>query len=519
MRNSTSSKKWLTPRIGWRLLVGLLAVAGTLQVQSLLADVTVIEKQENGRLLVVYQMSVSPAAESRPAFKYRLTIPPHRTIPGNAATHYLRSFGEGSLAYPTKAAEEKFGLEFYDWAGLETPLRQVPLEKLKEACQLFDGYVGSHIVRASQCRFCDWGLAEEELDGVEALGFLLPSVQNTRQISRVLVLRTRHAIAEGRFDDAIAEMRMNYQLGQNVANIKFLVCSLVGVAEVGMANGCMIDLISAKGSPNMYWALAELPRPIIDIRDSIRLEMSIGERLIPAFADVESATHSDPEWSRLYAEAFSQFWRMPLVLIGSGLDHELAKHPEFLPPKLLAESTALGLALLEYPKAKRTLIEAGMDRQRAEQMPVGQLMLIASKNAYRQLANDLEKVAYVPFSKAGEFSRRSEAQLARWESSLNPGRLLAATLLPAMQQCRAAQMRVTRELNALQAIEAIRAHLAEHKRLPGTLAELRLPAPNNPSTDKTFVYRLEGDTAILDLPTSDGHPSVAVRFEITVADD
>ena len=42
-----------------------------------------------------------------------------------------------------------------------------------------------------------------------------------------------------------------------------------------------------------------------------------------------------------------------------------------------------------------------------------------------------------------------------------------------------------------------------------------VPIPNNPATEKPFIYRLENDTAVLDLPKSDGF-SYARRYEITL---
>ena len=204
----------------------------------------------------IYRMKISPAAEPSPVFKHRFCVPPRKTIPANAATMYLRSFGEGSLRRPIDAAYEEYGDAFYDWQSIE----EVPLEALlntpaKKVSQTFDEYINSHITRATYSRYCDWGLAEEDLTGLETIGFLLPSVQGTRSISRVLALQTRVAIAEKRYDRAAELIRMNYQLGRNVGKMRFLVSSLVAIAEVGITNGTMIDMIAAPDSPNMYYAL------------------------------------------------------------------------------------------------------------------------------------------------------------------------------------------------------------------------------------------------------------------------
>jgi len=54
--------------------------------------------------------------------------------------------------------------------------------------------------------------------------------------------------------------------------------------------------------------------------------------------------------------------------------------------------------------------------------------------------------------------------------------------------------------------------------LPTTLAEITVaPVPKNPVTERDFAYRLEGETAILELPLSDGIAGHAQRYEITLA--
>ena len=171
-------------------------------------------------------MKITPAAEPSPIFKYRFCVPPRETIAANAATSYLRSFGEGALSRPLDKAIEEYGHDdMGEWWNLNDG---VPIEGLletpaKKVSQTFDGYIKGYIERATRCRYCDWGLAEEDLSGPEVIEFLLPSVQQTRSISRVLALQTRIAIAEKRFDRAAELMRMNYQLGRSVGKMKFLV--------------------------------------------------------------------------------------------------------------------------------------------------------------------------------------------------------------------------------------------------------------------------------------------------------
>ncbi len=66
-------------------------------------------------------------------------------------------------------------------------------------------------------------------------------------------------------------------------------------------------------------------------------------------------------------------------------------------------------------------------------------------------------------------------------------------------------------------IEALRMHAAATGSLPNSLDEIKsVPVPNNPVTGKPYVYRMEGETAVLDMPFSDGMTGMAQRFEIQI---
>jgi hypothetical protein len=80
-------------------------------------------------------------------------------------------------------------------------------------------------------------------------------------------------------------------------------------------------------------------------------------------------------------------------------------------------------------------------------------------------------------------------------------------------------MRLDREVASLRVIEALRMYAASHDgRLPARLEDIdQIPVPDNPATGKPFAYRLEGATAILELPPSDRVNSGNCRYEIEIA--
>jgi hypothetical protein len=321
-----------------------------------------------------------------------------------------------------------------------------------------------------------------------------------------MALRARLAIAEHRYDDALDELRINYKLARDIAAEPLLINALVGVAEAQTGHRAVIELIGAADSPNLYWALGELPQPFVDMRAATRFEMSGSFRVFPFMINAETTEHSPEEWARLLAAALTDVG--PLIESGPNFN------------EFGARAAVTGLSAVTYPPAKQRLIAAGFDAQRVERMPVGQVIAIDAAREYRRLADEAEKWWYVPYREARQHSADADKQLTsgnKFEGGY--GRFLASMLLPALSNARSSQMRLEWQTGGLQTVEAIRMHAAATGKLPTTLEEIKIvPLPENPATGEPYRYRLDGKTGTLELPASDGFPNAAWRFEITLAE-
>jgi hypothetical protein len=179
---------------------------------------------------------------------------------------------------------------------------------------------------------------------------------------------------------------------------------------------------------------------------------------------------------------------------------------------------ATGLALITYSTAKERLIASGMNRDAVEQMPVAKVIAIDSSRGYQRLADEFEKWWYTPLPVALEREKAATRMLGPGKFDRSYGEILASLLLPALSAARNAQVRLDWQLNALQTIEAIRMHAAETGELPKSLDEIKVvPVPMSPLSGKPYDYRLEGDTAVLELPANKLIQNFAWRFEIKLA--
>jgi hypothetical protein len=456
----------------------------------------------------IIRMTVTPADEPTPAFKYRLTYRPHELKPGNSVAHYMRSFPEGGVQRTWQTVREKYGESVDEWYAGSTPLSQLPIDDFKNAARSFDGLVENHMQNAARARDTDWGVNFEDIKGTEIITFLLPEIQSMREIERAMSLQTRLAILEGRYDDAIDLMRMSYRLGRDVGQQPILVSNLVGIAICSITNMDVVDLIAAPNSPNMYWALTELPRPQVSLRDSLRLELAIGPRMFEFLDSPETKNLTHDEWNAL--------WKRSARLT------QMVHSTNFADDSLAAEFQPLLFGLLGYAHARDRLFVWGYSTDEIDAMAVGQVLSIYSARAYQTFADEWEKVAYFDYL-TGKKLYRNLQQLeedAGWFGS-GPDRELvpiASPLLPAVHAAQSAVFRSERDLDALRVIEALRMHAAQNEgRWPKNLDEITcVPVPRNVATGEQFEYRLDGDTAILVLPMSDGFHQEK-QYELTLA--
>jgi hypothetical protein len=472
----------------------------------------------------VIKMTVTPAAAPSPVFKHRFVPDDIDLKSGNAAPYYYRAL----LDLPRrrddvrKKYSEDEQEKWYRTDHESLPIDQLPVDKMREVVEMsVGGWVTDQLMEATHRRECDFELGLSEVRGIELIYISLEEFQRSREISRMLALKTRLAVAEKRYDDAIATMRMNYRLAENFGSLPFIVSGLIGIAEARVTNGTALELIAHPGSPNLYWALSELPQPLISMRDAARFELDFGPRLFPYIHNAETADRSYDEWNRMLVEAFREliktgsdmqlFGGAPLFGGGSVLEGEYGAG-------LMATASALG----GYTHAKERLIAGGMDRARAESMSVGQVMAIYTERNYQSFADEWESLWYLPYWETRRYENVMEDRVARSRVFAGgPDREvipLVSLLLPAMQAARSAQVRLEREAASLRTIEALRMYAANHDgKLPASLADVKeVYVPNNPATGKPFEYRLEAGTAILDLPASDGIIGDNRRFEIQI---
>jgi hypothetical protein len=447
------------------------------------------------------RITFRPAAPAGPALRYHLLPALHETTAGNAAERYKRAIAAmKKIGDATGAGGELDDL-------LELPPGELPRDKARELLKSY-AEVFRLADRAARSESCDWGITERVRK--MGIGVVLPEVQDMRALALLLALRARLDALEGRTDQAVRDLQTGFAAGRHVADNPTLICSLVGLAITAITAKELDLLLAQEKAPNLYWALADLPKPFIDMRKGME-----GERLFfyGTFPGLLEAVNN-PDAPPLTPEQIKPGVKLLVEEFAFGKDY----------PSRAAVSL---LIRAKHKAAKAALEAAGFPRAQVERMPHMEVALLHAAQQYDRLYDEALKWQTFPYPEArkGLEQAKRAALKARTLGLLPaadaPALPLATLFVPATQKVWAARARTDRRFAALRCVEAVRLYAAEHGgKLPGKLEDIKdVPVPADPYTGKPFTYRLAGAAATLEGPPPPGeraNASNALKYELVV---
>ncbi len=441
---------------------------------------------------------VSAAAAPTPSLKYHLLPADRDQTDGNAATLYYRAWA--LLAENREFFKDLHEEHWYQWA--EMPLEDLPLEEIEGKLAL-GRHMFHEIEVAARCRRCDW-----QVEGrPEGFGLLVPDVQGFRSVGTTLAVRARYHIARGEWEEAQRAFRAGFGLARDLGRGPTYIHVLVGMA-IGH-NMCkqLEDMVQRPGAPNLYWALALLPRPFGDMREAMREDRTTLERMFPLLQHVGEGPMSE-------AQVQAELIRLRARLDNFGLRRQ--SRAEQLAQAALIANAAGG--------AKRALLAHGYNEKQLEAMPVIQVVALSAYREYRDAYDEALKWAYVPggFQHPAyrEAAQKCDAAGRRLDQLFFHGllRALDGTGI-GIEKVQGAIDRLDRRFAALRCVEAVRMYAARKGRLPATLADVtEVPAPADPVSGKPFEYKVSGNAVILAVPPPPGGklPPGTVTYEVSL---
>jgi hypothetical protein len=465
-------------------------------------------------------ITIRPAASPVPALRYSLLPGPDEQIPGNAAIFYHRSI-EHLLDHQAspyfqdlrqkRDPKEVQAEQDAQWNWLTQPLATLPKDAVRKHLEKHAQSL-HEIELGARREFCNWEFQHRD----EGFNMLLLDMQEMRALARLVVLKTRMEIAEGRIDSAIHWLQTGLAMARYVNQSNNLISLLIACAITTQMAVPLEDLIQAPGAPNLYWALANLPTPFVDYMAPLEGEKHLLEKEFPQLKTIESAP-----WSIDQARIFSGDFQRKMDMYTGDWARTSSSSTQ---PDLKDFGVHLQFAAMvarAYPEAKRHLIAQGRSAAQVEAMPAIQVVAIHSYRIYEEARDDIFKWAGLPFWQGYKGMRDSERRPNAGWSNFRGG-LPFTAILPAIASTYSAPARVQRRLDVAQIIEAIRLYAAGHNgSLPPNLEAItEAPVPLDPATGKSFSYKVEGSTATitaLPFPGYEQIPQFNINYVLKLA--
>jgi hypothetical protein len=407
----------------------------------------------------LFTLELQPMAAPRPALRYLLLPELKEMTPGNPVAGYL----ECLFLRDPEAEKETFS---------KAALRQAD--------------------RAARLDKVDWQmLLKAKKDNI---GLLVPDVGELRKLGDALRERFREEAAAGRFDQAVVSLKTMFALARHVGEHPTLIGHLVGVAIARLAVDCVQELLERPGCPNLYWALTNLPAPLLTLEKGMEGERLLIEGLLEKFIDTEAP--QNPSELRKRIEGLVR-----------GRDFEEKPSDE----KVQAWLDARTKDPLWVVHARTRLVEYGIPEDRLRKFPIEQIILLDEKREFEARRDEAMKYISLPACQFEEMLARAKPEKEK---------ALLDLLVPATKNVRRIQGRLEQRIALLRHIEAIRLYAADHTgALPAHLSDLEVPLPPDPFTGKPFRYEVKGETAHLcgsPPPGKEKDATFNVHYEVRV---
>ncbi|HUT46022.1 MAG TPA: hypothetical protein VMX36_07030 [Sedimentisphaerales bacterium] len=200
------------------------------------------------------ELTIYPAKAGDVEQKYRLMVKAEDQTDADAVPLYEKAIQSIPKDFRLKQIQE--------W--LKLPAEQLPQQQAEAVLQKYMESL-KLVARAARCKECNW----PELKPGETP----PDPSGYRNLNYVIRLWARLETARGGYDGALLAMQTGFgmasHLGQAPISLQVQVAAAVGEVICREVE----QFIQGKDSPNLYWAMANLPRPLVGMEKAIENDL------------------------------------------------------------------------------------------------------------------------------------------------------------------------------------------------------------------------------------------------------
>jgi len=198
------------------------------------------------------ELAVYPANAPEPTDGFLLLPKAEDRIDGNAAELYDKA----AKSLPVSLNDK----EITQWT--KAPLDDIPVKKVESTLKQAKPVL--HLLaEAAKCKGSKWPTATpaKPFMGQQYLTF-----------ARLLALQARYQIVKGHYEHAVGTMQTGLSMTRRLAEGPTLIHGLVGVAAGETVLNQAELLLQQQQTPNLYYALQALPRPLVDLTGQFEKE-------------------------------------------------------------------------------------------------------------------------------------------------------------------------------------------------------------------------------------------------------
>jgi hypothetical protein len=457
----------------------------------------------------VVRLIVPPMPAPQPALKYLLLPEVRELKPGNPAQYYLRCFAEQrNFFFNKQSVAQRARYQ-------SMPLAELAAEKLRD----YGGHALRQVDWAARLNAIDWEMASRvQTEGVE---LSLPELGPLRVLAAALQVRFRSEVAGRRFDEAVRTAKTMFALARHLGEYPTESANRIGLFVAGLAVDTLEEMVQQRACPNLYWALTDLPSPLVDMRKGLQGECALVATEFRPLRDDAVMTEDELEKVVSRLSGVTGFGREQAGREPRGLRLDLAvrvkdaERVQAARDRLLTAGQAALIGSIPEKETTRAYLDRLLKmyavKDRIEKLSPLQVILLDEKREYETRRDERMKLLAL-----------SPWQIDALDSEKQPrgGDALFADFLPHVLQARRAQARLEQRLALLRHVEALRLYAAGHDgKVPEKLSDIAVPLPADPFTGKPFGYKLEGTTAQLRGHPPRGeesNPVYNVRYDVSI---
>ena len=196
---------------------------------------------------------VRPQKISTEAGKYVLLPPAALRTEGDAVAWYKKAI----QALPDGGRSD----QIQQW--LKMPLEQLPVDEVEKVLtQHVEGF--KCVAQAVKCRECKWPAWAPEA--------ALANPEGYTKLRSPIRLWARYEIAQENYEGAVLAMQTGFGMSAHLTQGTILVQFLTGVSIAAAMCAEAGEFTQAREAPNLYAALAALPKPFTDVEKAIEID-------------------------------------------------------------------------------------------------------------------------------------------------------------------------------------------------------------------------------------------------------